>query len=153
MVRRMTNFKQAWCAWILAAAVAVTVDHTSAEDKQILYASGQFPTGHVYGESELEGLVDKALPNPSYLIGRFVFLGVRNNQHVFSTFSQGALNPDDIAFGKTLISVKFFGNVPPRLEIGTAINATDKDPLTVKSVRRSGDGFILVVAESWSTLQ
>jgi hypothetical protein len=122
-----------------------------AQQNQSLYASGEFPAGHVYGELELDGLVDKTLSSPSYLIGRFAFVGMRNGEHVFSTFSRGLLDKDDIAFGKTLIAVKFFSNVPPGVEIGKVIWATTADPLTIKSVRRSEDGFVLVAAESWST--
>jgi hypothetical protein len=135
-------------ALLLAAGAA---SKGVAQQNQSLYASGEFPAGHVYGELELEGLVDKTLSSPCYLIGRFAFLGMRNGEHVFSTFGRGFLDTNDIAFGKTLIAVKFFGNDPPGLKVGKMIWPTTADPLTIKSVRRSDDGFVLVAAESWST--
>jgi hypothetical protein len=122
-----------------------------AEQDHTLYVSGAFPPGRIYDESQIGELVDKTLANPSYLIGSFVFLGIRNGEHVFSTFSHGLLDTDDIAFGKILIAVKFFGNVPPGLDVGKVIGPTTADPLTIKSVRRSDDGFVLVATESWST--
>jgi hypothetical protein len=132
---------------ILVLLSLLSAGHAMSQESHPLYSSGHFPPGHVYVESELDGLVDKVLPSPSYLTGEFVYLGTAHGQHVFSTFKpQG----QEIAFGKTLIAVAFFNNVPPRLGIGTAISATPDTPLTVKSVHRSGDGFILVEAESQS---
>jgi hypothetical protein len=134
-----------WCALILAA-----VSVASAQDKQPLYAAGKFPAGRVYVESELQGLVGKSFSAPVYLIGRFAYLGQRHGVEVFSTFTRGLLNDTDIAFGRTLIGVKFFDNLPPGLTVGKMISATAENPLTVKSVRRSDDNFLLVQTESWS---
>ena len=86
-----------------------------AQVTQTLYVSGQFPPGHVYAEADLKSLIGHPLANPSYLVGRFVFLGERNGLDVFSTFTQGLLKSDDIAFGQTLLAVRFFKNVPPNV--------------------------------------
>jgi hypothetical protein len=120
-----------------------------AQVTQTLYVSGQFPQGQVYAESDLKSLIGHPLGNPSYLIGRFVFLGEQNGAYVFSTFTQGLLRANDIAFGHTLLAVTFFNNVPPNLRIGAEINATSAAPLTIKAVGGSTEGFVLVKTECW----
>lgn len=132
----------------LAALMAVAAVDAPAQESSRRYASGQFTAGTIYQESDLAGLVDVALPDPSYLVGRFVYLGLINGRQVFSSFTQSA---DGIAFGKTLINVTFFGNVPPGLSMGKLIVSTPAEPLTIKRVSRSTDGaLLLVAAESWS---
>ena len=49
-----------------------------AQDAPRRYAAGRFPDGKIYQESDLAGLVGTALPDPSYLVGRFVYLGLIN---------------------------------------------------------------------------
>jgi hypothetical protein len=135
--------------WRTAAAVILITTGCAPVQAETLYASGHFPPGHVYTESDLKALIGHSLADPSYLIGRFVFLGERNGVDVFSTFTQGLLKSDDIAFGQTLLAVRFFHNVPPNLRIGTEINATNAAPLTIKAVGRSTEGFLLVKTECW----
>jgi hypothetical protein len=132
----------------VAAGILMTAG-CAAVQAQTLYGRGQFPPGHVYAESDLKALIGHPLANPSYLVGRFVFLGERNGLDVFSTFTQGLLKSDDIAFGQTLLAVRFFNNVPPNLRIGTEINATSAAPLTIKAIGRSTEGLLLVKTECW----
>jgi hypothetical protein len=129
-----------------AAAVILITSVCGSVQAQTLYVSGQFPPGHVYTESELNALIAQPLTNPSYLVGRFVFLGERNGTNVFSTFARKA---DNIVFGKTLLAVRFFNNVPPNLRVGTEITATPSAPLTIKAVGRSTEGLLLVKTECW----
>jgi hypothetical protein len=141
---------QVGCALTLAVAAA-SVPAAAQDAQPVLYPSGKFPSGHVYSEGDLDALVGQAFSSPAYLIGRFMYLGESHGAHVFSTFAQAATNPDEIAFGKVLIKVRFRGNVPPGLAVGKAIEPTPEDPLTLKRVLRSQDGkYLLVDAESWS---
>jgi hypothetical protein len=134
----------------LAALTMAAVD-VPAQDAPRRYAAGQFPDGKIYQESDLAGLVGTALPDASYLVGRFVYLGLINGQRVFSSFAPGPNNADAITFGKALIDVAFFGNVPRGLAVGKVIVATPAEPLTIKRVTRSANGaLLLVAAESWS---
>jgi hypothetical protein len=136
----------------LTLAVAAASVPAAAQDAQTpLYASGRFPSGRVYTEGDLDALVGQAIQTPSYLIGRFMYLGESHGARVFSTFAPAETNPDEVAFGKVLIKVRFRGNVPPGLAVGKAIEPTLEDPLTLKRVWRSADGkYLVVAAESWS---
>ena len=135
--------------FLAALMVAAAVD-LLAQDAPRRYASGQFPGGRIYQESDLDCLVGTALPDPSYLVGRFVYLGLINGKHVFSSVTPGP-NANDIIFGKALIDVAFFGNVPPGLAAGKVIVAAPVEPLTIQRVSRSATGaLLLVAAESWS---
>jgi len=132
--------------WGAAAAVILITSACASVQAETLYVSGQFPPGYVYTESDLNGLIGHPLTNPSYLVGRFVFLGERNGTNVFSTFTRKSA---DIVFGKTLLAVRFFNNVPPNLRVGREINATPAAPLTIKAVGRSTEGLLLVQTECW----
>ena len=149
MVRRSVTgmITKISCSIALLIAMAVAA---SAQDPPELYAAGQFPAGNVYQESDLPGLVGTELPDPSYLVGRFVYLGLISGRQTFSSFMSGP-NEGEINFGKTLIDVTFFGNISPGLAVGKVIVSTSEEPLTIRRVSRSADGaLLLVAAESWS---
>jgi hypothetical protein len=123
-----------------------------AQDGQhALYASGTYPAGHYYRERDLASLVDQPLPDHAYLIGEYLYLGATNGG--LQTFAPFQVDPNSnqLTFGaKTLIAVKFYDNFPPSLSIGKAIEPTAADPLVLRGVRRSSEGFLLVVAECLS---
>jgi hypothetical protein len=102
--------------------VVVTVAH--AQDRPERYASGQFPTGTVYTESDLSALVGATLSYPAYLVDRFAYLGVVNGRQLFSTYRSGIIDPNGIAFGNVLMAVAFHDNAPRGLEVGKVIVST-----------------------------
>jgi hypothetical protein len=126
---------------IFLAALVMLVAPADAKDR---YNSGQFPQGRFYHERELLYLADRPVAERSYLVGRFVYMGQRNGVDVFSSFTQ---NANQIVFGKILIAVRFFNNRPPTLAIGKMILPNESDPLTINSVKLSGD-FLLVQTDS-----
>jgi hypothetical protein len=117
--------------------VVVTVAH--APDRTERYASGQFPTGTVYTESDLSALVGTTLPDPAYLVDRFAYLGVVNGRQLFSTFCPGLTDPHGTAFGNLLMAVAFHDNAPPGLGVGKVIVSTPNG-LRAPSVS-PGDGW------------
>jgi hypothetical protein len=147
----MLKSSQVRCALASVLLGLAGVGGVTAQSSPTLYASGQFPVGHVYTEGDLESLVGQTFSTPAYLAGRFLYVGFVHGQHVFSTFTPGLANSDHVVFGKTLIVVKFWGNAPPNLTAGTAIVPTAEEPLTLLRVSRSADGsYLLVQAESLS---
>jgi hypothetical protein len=137
------------CALLMALIASAQVQGQDS-GKPPLYAHGFFPPGQLYGEGDLQNLIDKTLQEPAYLTGIFVYLGNIKGNETFSSYSEGLLNDGRIAFGRILIQVKFYDNRPPGLAIGKAIVATPAEPLTLKSVKPSNGGYLIVVAESWS---
>jgi hypothetical protein len=108
----------------LTVLFTVAVIVARALDPPALYASGQFPDGRVYQESDLAGLVGTALADPSYLVGRFVYLGLINGKQLFSNYWPSLTDPNGIAFGNVLMAVAFHDNASPGLEAGKAIVST-----------------------------
>src|SRR5260370_12988999 len=100
-----------------------------------LYGHGFFPPGQLYVEGDLQNLIGTTFSEPTYLAGRFVYLGNIQGKETFSNYTQGLLNEGSIAFGRILIQVKFYDNRPPGLTIGKAIVATSTEPITLKSIK------------------
>lgn len=116
-----------------------------------LFASGQFPVGNVYQAGSLESLVGRELPEASYLVGDFLYLGEMDGLPTFCTYAFSEDAPTKLEFGKTIIKVRFPGNFPAGLDVGKAIQPNANDPLTVLRVEKSrGGGWIIVTAESQS---
>lgn len=132
----------------LAASVA-PADAASPSPTGSLYASGQFPPGKTYHAEEVIGLNEGALPNATYLTGRFLCIESRADQALFTTFSKTG---DQLVFGKLVLNVTFFGNCPPGLHAGSVIAPDSSDPLTIKAVFHRND-LTVVTAESWSLPQ
>lgn len=136
---------------ILASGAFIALPTFSQEHP--LYTSGHFPSGQFYDETSIETLIGKAIPNPSYLVGRFVYLPSEEETEdlkFFTSFAPGLTNPTGISFGQVLIGVKFLNNAPA-LALGKVIVPTSNDPLTIKTVRRSKDGkHVWIETESWS---
>jgi hypothetical protein len=99
----------------LAALMVVVAVGAPAQELPRRYASGQFPNGRVYQESDLAGLVGTALADPSYLVGRFVYLGLINGKQLFSNYRPGLTDPNGVAFGNVLMAVAFHDNALPRV--------------------------------------
>jgi hypothetical protein len=137
------------CALLMALTASAQVEGQDSA-KPPLYAHGFFPPGQLYGEGDLQNLIDKTLQEPAYLIGIFVYLGNIQGHETFSNYTEGLLNDGRIAFGRILIQVKFYDNRPPGLAIGKAIVATPAEPLTLKSVRPANGGYLIVETESRS---
>ena len=134
----------------LAALMVVAAVGAPAQESPRRYASGQFPAGQVYQESDLSGLVGTTLPDPSYLVGRFLYLGVINGRQLFSTYRPGLTDPNGIAFGNALLAVAFHDNAPPCLEVGKVIVSTPNEPLNLLTVERLEEGKVFAEAESRS---
>lgn len=144
-MKRMSRLLQVGCALILSVMAA------AAQDPPSFYASGKFPDGAVYTEADLKGLVGRELPSPSYLEGRFVYLGFIEGRQLFSSFRPGLTDPQGIAFGDVLVAVTFHDNAPPGLEVGKVVVSTPREPLNLLSVHRLPDGQkIFAEAESRS---
>jgi hypothetical protein len=120
-----------------------------AQAQPQLYASGKFPSGPVYTESDLQAFTGHQLPDPSYLTGRFIYLGLVKGEHAFSTFT---VQSGKIVFGTTLINVQFFNNFPPGLTVGRVIRVTAEEPLRIRAVSRF-ESLLVVQAECWSQVQ
>jgi hypothetical protein len=114
---------------------------------QSLYQSGTFPPGKVYTELDLPALVGQSFVDPAYLVGRFVFVGIQQGSYIISTFTETS---DGVHFGKIVIGVHFFGNIPPTLAAGKLIRPTSDNPLVLRRVSDGGNGYIVVFSESWS---
>lgn len=120
--KRMLKVLQVGCALILSVMAA------AAQDPPPFYAFGKFSADAVYAEADLKGLVGRELPSPSYLEGRFVYLGFIKGRQLFSTFHPGLTDPHGIAFGNVLMAVAFHGNALPGLEAGKVIVSTPNGP-------------------------
>jgi hypothetical protein len=126
---------------------------------QTKYADGEYPPGKIYHEEDLKSLIGQTLEQPSYLVGRFVYLGLVKGRQMFSTFTElpgdllggGGTGGGKIAFGKTLIAVNFDGNFPSDLSPGKAIVPTERTPLLLKRVFDGPDGFVFAEAVCEST--
>jgi hypothetical protein len=135
--------------FLAALMVAAAVD-LPAQDAPRRYASGQFPVGKIYQESDLDNLIGTALTDLSYLVGRFVYLGSINGLDTCAPYA-GPDASGKIIFSRALIRITFFGNAPGGLDLGKVIVATPADPLTLRRVSLSSNGVaILVDVESWS---
>jgi len=88
----------------LILLLALSIAGNAMAQEHQLYAAGHFPSGHLYVESDLEGLVGQALPDPSYLIGKFAFLGISNGSYTFAPLER-VTSPK--ARSLVLISVTF----------------------------------------------
>jgi hypothetical protein len=143
------SIKTMGCALI---AALITIAHVKGQDsgKPPLYRQGFFPPGQLYVEGDLQNLISTTFSEPTYLAGRFVYLGNIQGKETFSNYTQGLLKEGSIAFGRILIQVKFYDNRPPGLTIGKAIVATPTEPLTLKSIKLATGGYLIVEAESWS---
>jgi hypothetical protein len=143
------SIKTMGCALI---AVLIAITHVKGQDsgKSPLYGHGFFPPGQLYVEGDLQNLIGTTFSEPTYLAGRFVYLGNIQGKETFSNYTQGLLKEGSIAFGRILIQVKFYDNRPPGLRIGKAIVATPTEPLALKSVKLVNGGYLIVEAESWS---
>jgi len=143
------SIKTMGCALI---AVLIVIAHVKGQDsgKPPLYGHGFFPPGQLYVEGDLQNLIGTTFSEPTYLAGRFVYLGNIQGKETFSNYTQGLLKAGSIAFGRILIQVKFYDNRPPGLTIGKAIVATPTEPLALKSVKLVNGGYLIVAAESWS---
>jgi hypothetical protein len=134
------------------------LDLTTIGVAQARYADGQFPPGKVYQEADLKGLVGQTLSEPSYLVGKFMYLGVVRGKQLFSTFSEvsgdlikgGNSGAKSVVFGKTLIAVTFFDNFPSELTSGKAIAPNETVPLVLKRVMESENGYLFVETECLS---
>ena len=147
---------------VLAMLLVISQMKVTASPAQIkCIPDGQFPPGTVYKETDLARLVGKKLPRPSYLVGKFMYLGVLHNEHTFSTYrivpsqSGGGYAGNNqglkAAFGAALLRVHFFNNMPRSLKVGKAIAPNRRSPLTLLRVARSTDGHLLVETEYWGT--
>jgi hypothetical protein len=137
------------CA-VLATLTAIAPAKGQDSVKAPLYGHGSFPFGQIYAEADLQNLIGKTFSEPTYLTGRFLYLGDIHGKETFSNYRPGSPKDGGIAFGRILIQVKFFDNRPPGLTIGKVIVATSAEPLTLKSVQTARDGYLIVQAESWS---
>jgi len=143
------SIKTMGCALI---ALLIAIAHVKGQDsgKPQSYGHGFFPPGQLYVEGDLQNLIGTTFSEPTYLAGRFVYLGNIQGKETFSNYTQGLLKEGSIAFGRILIQVKFYDNRPPGLTIGKAIVATPAEPLTLKSIKPATGGYLIVEAESWS---
>ena len=137
------NIKTMGCA-LIAALIAIA--HVKGQDsgKPPLYGHGFFPPGQLYVEGDLQNLIGTTFSEPTYLAGRFVYLGNIQGKETFSNYTQGLLKEGSIAFGRILIQVKFYDNRPPGLTIGKAIVATPTEPLALKSIKLANGGYLIV---------
>jgi hypothetical protein len=80
----MMSYKNLLVLAMLLVIGQMKVTASLAQSKNI--SDGQFTPGTVYKETDLAHLVGKKLPRPSYLVGKFMYLGVLHNEHRFSTY-------------------------------------------------------------------
>jgi hypothetical protein len=133
-------------AVVLLAVSAAPADAATPFLDTGLYPAGQFPSGTIYREDQLASLGDQRVPNPSYLVGRFLCLENRPGSALFASYARSG---DHLVFGKVVLSVTFFGNCPAGLHVGSVIAPDSRDPLTIKAVFHRND-LVVVTAESWS---
>ena len=133
----MSKLLQVGCPLILSVMAA------AAQDPPPFCAFGKFPAGAVYTEADLKGLVGRELPSPSYLEGRFAYLGFIKGRQLFSTFRPGLTDPHGIAFGNVLMAVAFHDNAPPGLEVGKVIVSTPNGP-GAPGMEKPKNGMFLV---------
>ena len=111
-------------------------------------ASGGEPK--VYHEQDLKGLAGQQLAEPSYLVGKFLYLGLVQGRQLFATYAlsgdliTGSDSPTKVAFGKVLISVRFDDDFPPGLVVGKAIAPTEDEPLVLERVMAAPNDFLFV---------
>ena len=104
----------------------------------------------VYHEEDLKGLVGEQLAEPSYLVGKFLYLGLVQGKQLFASYQMsgdlitGSGNATRVAFGKVLISVRFDNDFPPDLVVGKSITPTEDDPLVLERVMAAPDDFLFV---------
>jgi hypothetical protein len=128
------------------AASAAPADAAPPFLETSLYPAGQFPSGTIYREDQLASIGDRPVPNPSYLVGRFLCLENRPGSALFASYTK---HGNRLVFGKLVLNVTFFRNCPPGLHAGSVIAADSRDPLTIKAVFHRND-LTVVTAESWS---
>jgi hypothetical protein len=75
--------ERTWLLWLLAWVNLISTGFGQAK-----YVDGQFPPGKVYQEGDLNGLVGQTIPEPSYLVGKFMYMGVVRGKQLFSTFTE-----------------------------------------------------------------
>jgi hypothetical protein len=108
----------------------------------------------VYHEEDLKGLVGEQLAQPSYLVGRFLYLGLVQGKQLFASYQlsgdliTGSGNATKVAFGKVLISVRFDNDFPPDLVVGKSITPTERDPLVLERVMSAPNDFLFVECET-----
>ena len=153
ITNRLFMKERTWWLWFLLGVNLISTGFGQAK-----YVDGQFPPGKVYREGDLKGLVGQTLPEPSYLVGKFMYLGVVRGKQLFSTFTEvsgdlikgGNSGAKSVVFGKTLIAVKFFDNFPSGLTPGKAIAPNETVPLVLKRVMQSENGYLFVEVECLS---
>ena len=115
-------------------------------------AGGREPK--VYREQDLKGLIGQQLAEPSYLVGKFLYLGLVQGKQLFATYAlsgdliTGSGSSTRVAFGKVLISVRFDNDFPPGLVVGKAIAPTEDEPLVLERVMSAPDDFLFVECRS-----
>lgn len=108
----------------------------------------------VYREQDLKGLIGQQLAEPSYLVGKFLYLGLVQGKQLFATYAlsgdliTGSGSSTRVAFGKVLISVRFDNDFPPGLVVGKAIAPTEDEPLVLERVMSAPDDFLFVECRS-----
>ena len=108
----------------------------------------------LYHEGDLKALVGQQLAEPSYLVGKFVYLGLVQGKQLFSTYAlsgdliTGSGSGTRVAFGKVLISVRFDNDFPPGLVVGKAIAPTEDEPLVLERVMAAPNDFLFVECRS-----
>jgi hypothetical protein len=108
----------------------------------------------LYHEGDLKALVGQQLAEPSYLIGKFVYLGLVQGKQLFSTYAlsgdliTGSGSGTRVAFGKVLISVRFDNDFPQGLVVGKAIAPTEDEPLVLERVMAAPNDFLFVECRS-----
>jgi hypothetical protein len=113
--------------------------------------AGDVHDAKVYREHDLKELVSAPLAAPSYLIGKFIYLGLVQGKQMFATYRQlpadlisGSASGTRVAFGKVLISVRFDDDFPAGLVPGNAIVAREDDPLVLERVMAGPNDFLFV---------
>jgi hypothetical protein len=109
----------------------------------------------VYREEDLKALVGEPLAEPSYLIGKFLYLGLVQGKQMFTSYRQlsadlitGSGKGTRVAFGKVLISVRFDADFPSDLVPGKAIAPTEDEPLLLERVMAGPNDFLFVECRS-----
>jgi hypothetical protein len=109
----------------------------------------QLATGSVYTEQTVSVLIDRPVSSSAYLVGRFFYLPESTERADFKIFCNADISsitgfvPKDIILG-----VRFFYGAPS-LSVGKAIIPDERNPLIIRSVKRSNDGKkIIILAES-----
>lgn len=118
-----------------------------------LFSHGVEAGGHepkVYHEEDLKGLVGQQLPEPSYLVGKFLYLGLVQGKQLFTSYGlsgdliTGSGSATRVAFGKVLISVRFDDDFPPDLVVGKSIAPSEDEPLVLERVMAAPNDFLFV---------